>query len=208
MVIAISIHCYVNVPALRSISHFYQHFFGRMWLAVTYGGIFSKLLDKIASKFSDSLFSNVHQHNLQKSKYCAIGTETLYYLYDLCVGYIINVDNCCAYTQFNWIGCRTMAYWYWRRNMLLKTGQTYVFASWNLTIWNLILNVLSISGENLSRLLYFYLPLCIVWAINVLFFALTVRRIIQLQYELKVMLKNESSRHQRKLNKDKEKYDA
>lgn len=61
-------------------------------------------------------------------------------------------------------------------------------------------------GEMLSRLLYFYLPLCIVWAINVLFFGLTVRRIILLQNELKVMLKNESSRHQRKLNKDKEKY--
>lgn len=29
---------------------------------------------------------------------------------------------------------------------------------------------------------------------------------MQLQHELKVMLKNESSRHQRKLNKDKEKY--
>lgn len=62
------------------------------------------------------------------------------------------------------------------------------------------------SGENLSRLLYFYLPLCIIWAINVLLFVLTIRRIIQLQHELKVMLKNESARHQRKLNKDKEKY--
>lgn len=59
---------------------------------------------------------------------------------------------------------------------------------------------------NLSRLLYFYLPLCIIWAINVTFFLLTVRRIISLQLELKAMLQNESSRHQRKLNKDKEKY--
>lgn len=86
---------------------------------------------------------------------------------------------------------------------------------WNLEkVWTpcLIFSVsnhfeyLFVSGENLSRLLYFYLPLCIIWAINVLLFALTVRRILQLQHELKVMLKNESSRHQRKLNKDKEKY--
>lgn len=56
-----------------------------------------------------------------------------------------------------------------------------------------------------SRLLYFYLPLCIIWAINVTFFLLTVRQIIRLQYELKAMLQNESARHQRKLNRDKEK---
>lgn len=91
--------------------------------------------------------------------------------------------------------------------MLFETGQRYApVLRLDLFQFNFECSICFISGENLSRLLYFYLPLCIIWAINVLFFILTVRRIIQLHHELKVMLKNESSRHQRKLNKDKEKY--
>lgn len=73
------------------------------------------------------VWSKSFQSYLQKIKYCAIRTETFYFLYALCVGLIIIVDYRCAYTKFNRIGGRTLAYWYWRRNMFLETRQKYAF---------------------------------------------------------------------------------
>lgn len=58
-----------------------------------------------------------------------------------------------------------------------------------------------------SQFLFFYMPLCIICSINIMFFVLTALKIRKVQQDLrKVTSQEESSRHQNKFNKDKDKY--
>lgn len=73
--------------------------------------------------------------------------------------------------------------------------------------WFLILFSFEFTEERLSEFLFFLLPMFIIITLNIIFFILTALKIRQTQQELqKITSKEESSRHRKNLNSDKDKY--
>lgn len=68
-------------------------------------------------------------------------------------------------------------------------------------------NVMYAESSPKPKLIYFYIPLCIIFTANVTFFIITAYKIIQLKRSVRMITSQEESRrHQKKLNKKTDKW--